>query len=110
MIERTDKTPIFLSALVYPGAGQFLQRRWKAGLLFSLLFTLLFLLLLVSVIRPLIGSLDAAFQWAARQENRPFYSISVLRVVALFVSCVIVYIINLVDVTHSAGKKRTGSP
>lgn len=31
--------PVFLSALVYPGAGQLVQRRWVAGVGYALLFS-----------------------------------------------------------------------
>lgn len=105
MNSKADKTPIFLSALVYPGAGQFLQRRWKAGLFFSVAFTLFFVLLLFAVITPLVSSLDAAFQWAAHQQNRPFQAISVPRVVTSFLACVILYVANLADVTRAARSK-----
>lgn len=31
--------PVFLSALVYPGVGQLVQRRWVAGVGYALLFS-----------------------------------------------------------------------
>lgn len=97
-----DKTPIFLSALVYPGSGQFLQRRWLAGLFYSVVFTIFFCLLLSAVLKPLMGTLDAAFSWAARQENRPFQTISVPRVIVLFAGLVLLYVANVTDVIRAA--------
>lgn len=105
MNDKADKTPVFLSALVYPGAGQFLQRRWKAGLFFSLAFTVFFVLLLFTVITPLMASLDAAFEWAAHYQNQPFRPVSLPRVVVLFLACVILYIVNLADVARAARTK-----
>ncbi len=110
MTASADRTPIFLSALVYPGAGQLLQRRWRAGLLFCVSFTLFFVLLLSAVLRPLIGSLDAAFAWAAHQENKPFEGISVIRVATLFVICAGLYVANVIDATRAARRRPHPPP
>jgi uncharacterized metal-binding protein len=105
-----DKTPIFLSALVYPGAGQFLQRRWLVGLFYSVTFTILFVLLLSAVLKPLMGTLDAAFRWAAQQENRPFQTISAVRVIVLFVGLIMVYVANLTDVVRASRRRLQPPP
>jgi len=37
-----SRIPILLSSMVFPGIGQFVQKRWVAGLLFSVLFLVAF--------------------------------------------------------------------
>lgn len=44
---------MLLSALVYPGAGQLMQRRWMAGAGFALVFTLPIAWFIVEVVRVL---------------------------------------------------------
>src|SRR5512136_758385 len=62
---KPDRTPMMLSAFVYPGAGQFLQQRCIAGCIYAISFTLLFLLLTVEVVKPLFAYLNATLDWAA---------------------------------------------
>lgn len=95
-----DKTSIILSALVYPGAGQFLQRRWWPAIFFLATFSALLYLFFREIITPMIANWDVVFRWAEMHENRPFQPIAVNRVLMLFFLLVIVYIANLVDVSR----------
>lgn len=49
---RPARTPVLLSAMVYPGAGQFMQGRRRAGFLFVVLFTLPFVWLGAVLLYP----------------------------------------------------------
>ena len=100
-----------LSAFVYPGAGQFLQKRWIAGAVYSLLFTVFSVLLLVEVVRPMFHNVTAAMDWAASQQsNEPFENISFSKVLVTFVAMGIVYIVNVVDIQHATRKKSQPPP
>jgi NhaP-type Na+/H+ or K+/H+ antiporter len=50
---KAKRTPILLSMMVYPGAGQILQGRWLAGILFAFGFTVFFVVFGVCVYRIL---------------------------------------------------------
>ena len=44
-----ERLPLMLSAFVYPGAGQFAQKRWIPGAVFTVSFTFCFGLVLLNV-------------------------------------------------------------
>ncbi len=50
---RPSRLPIFISALVCPGIGQFLQRRWLAGAIFTALFLAFFLSVVYNALAPI---------------------------------------------------------
>jgi hypothetical protein len=107
---KSDRTPMMLSAFIYPGAGQFLQKRWIAGGLYSLLFTIFSLILIFEVFKPMFNNLTVVLNWAASQQNdQQFEGISLTKVVVSFIGMIIVYIVNIVDVQH-ANRKRMQPP
>ena len=100
-----------LSAFVCPGAGQFLQRRWIAGALFSILFVLFSLMLIVEVVRPMFHNMNAALNWAATQaSDQSFEGISLSRVAVSFLAMIIVYIVNIVDVQRASRRSIQPPP
>ena len=52
---------VLFSAVVYPGAGQFLQRRWLAGSLCGGTFTAAFVGFIVEMVRIMHAYLSTAF-------------------------------------------------
>jgi hypothetical protein len=104
--ERTDRTPIFLSAFVYPGAGQFLQGRWKAGLFFSLCFTTCLVLFIVNVAGPILRSLDAALSWAGGGKSEEFVPVSIARLMITFASALTLYISSIADVARAVRRRQ----
>ena len=105
---KSDRTPVFLSAFVYPGAGQFLQGRWLAGLLYSLCFTACLVLLLSSVIRPLFQTLNAALRWAeSSKADTAFTPVPLFRILAMFVVALALYISNIADAARATRRART---
>jgi len=102
-----DRTPVLVSAFVYPGGGQFLQKRKLAGTLYALVFTLFLVILFYEVLRPLVANVNAALDWAAEGKNEEFRQISFAGVLLTFLAALITYIMNLVDVTRA---QRTKAP
>ena len=101
---------MMLSAFIYPGAGQFLQKRWIAGTLYSILFTIFSLILIFEVFKPMFNNVNVALNWAATQESdQPFEGISLTRVVVSFVAMIAIYIVNILDVVR-ANRKRMQPP
>lgn len=52
---RPSRAPVFLSAFVFPGAGQLVQRRWAAAVFFGAGFIVTFIIFVVYMAR-IIGS------------------------------------------------------
>lgn len=107
---RSDRTPMMLSAFIYPGAGQFLQKRWIAGTVYSVLFTIFSLILIFEVFKPMFHTLNAALNFAAAQDDQPFEGISVAKVAVSFIALMAVYIVNIVDIQRVNRKKMQPPP
>jgi len=95
---RPTRLPLFLSALVFPGAGQFAQRRWVAGALCATLFTASFAAVVVQVVRLLLANLSAASAFLSGAANRPFASLRMGAVLLPLSAGILVYLAGLVDV------------
>jgi uncharacterized integral membrane protein len=106
---KLDRTPMMLSAFVYPGAGQFLQKRWIAGTLFSILFTIFSLALIFEVFKPMFHNVNVALNFAAAQGDQPFEGISLSKVILSFIALMVVYIANILDILR-ANRKRIQPP
>ncbi len=79
--------PALLSALVYPGAGQFMQKRVVWGLLYAIIFTVFLILSFVMFIR---GIYDAFMNGTGVAE--------VLHLVAKPVAaCAAIWLVNVLD-------------
>lgn len=112
MRERVPKRtwlPLVLSAFVYPGAGQFVQKRPVAGCAYALTFTIFFAGLIAHLYRPLIHNLDVVLAWSAEGSQEPFQPIPVLAVLVSFGLALAVYLLNLADVV-SAQRRRESRP
>jgi len=92
------RAALALSCLVYPGAGQALQKRWAAACSFALLFTVCVAGLFFSVLGPLWKNVAAALNFAARGGNgSSFVSINPVRVLGWLVAGLAIYTANAVD-------------
>jgi hypothetical protein len=87
-----------LSALVYPGAGQFMQRRWVAGAGFAAAFTVPLVWFVVKVFAVLKAYYEFAFNFSGATGQAPCASAIILP----FGISVAVYVACLVDVAIAA--------
>ena len=91
--------PVLLSAVFYPGAGQFSQGRWVFGIFYALAATLFLALLFLEILIPLYGMLQWALNLADRggrgMADPP--SISMARAGVWFAATILVYAANLAD-------------
>lgn len=98
---RGSRSALFLSAFLYPGAGQFYQGRWGFGIIYVLTMSVFVALLFREVLIPLF----AMMQWAldlAKQNGRGMAdppSPSFIRIVFWFIVSLFVYVANLIDVS-----------
>jgi len=105
---KPSRVPMLVSAFVYPGAGQFVQKRRIAGTAYALLFTICIGFLFYDVFRPLVVNVIAALDWADAGTNRPFEELSVVGVLVPFLAGLLVYVMNLADVARA--NRRTLRP
>lgn len=96
---------VALSALIYPGAGQFLQRRWLAALAFAGVFTAPFAAFSYYAFHIIWGYYRMAFSQAWMEESAPAEPLPLVRMGVAFAACVIIYLWNLVDAGLGARKK-----
>ncbi len=99
--EKPARYPIFLSAAVYPGAGQIFQRRITAGIFFITSFTITFIafIFLMGSIIVDFYSLGLNFDNAEVNANPPLTP-----ALLAFGVAIMIYVINIID-THAAYRK-----
>ena len=92
-----SKLPIYLSALLIPGAGQFVQRRWISAVFYSSTSLLCLVFFLIGVARSIISYLQLL--WAV-MNNEPSPSTHGILWRAILVPLglvVMLYLIGLCD-------------
>lgn len=97
--------PVVLSAVVFPGVGQFVQRRWVAGAVWVIVFGAAFVWLLARCFAVLKAYYDLAFDFNHADGGAP----SAAAIVAPFLVSMVVYVANLVD-TAMAGRRSPAVP
>ena len=86
---------IWLSALVYPGSGQFLQKRWIAGSLIVLGFSLAIGWAALVVFHVMRVYYSLAFNF---NDATPTEPVSISRLTGALLACFLIYVVNLIDV------------
>jgi hypothetical protein len=102
--QRPARGVILVSGFVFPGLGQFLQRRWLAGALFAGVFSLCFGLLLVRCFQSIATFYKVGLDALSPDEPPPVASI-----VGLFGLCLLVHLTNIFDVyrAHRRAARRS---
>lgn len=99
---KETRLAVLLSAAVYPGVGQFAQKRFLAGILYAALFSAALLLLLWSLFAPLIANLRIVMDFADHGGNEPLRCFPVGRFLFFLCLTVILYLLGLIDTIRSA--------
>lgn len=99
-------SPMVLSALVYPGAGQLMQRRWMAGLLVAGLFTVPAVWFFVEVFGVLKAYYDFAFNFSGATGKAPAAGSIILP----FILSTLIYVGGLVDTAVAMNRQKTRRP
>jgi hypothetical protein len=87
-----NRLPILLSAFVFPGSGQLLQKRWIAGSIIIGCFLITFTGVLIAGFKNII----AYYQFGLAGDDPEMSSPRTL--ITWFIIALILYIINLCDV------------
>ena len=98
----TTLGPVFLSAVVFPGVGQLVQRRWVAGAGYVVGFGVAFSWLMIRCLGILKIYYSLAFDFNGASAEAP----SLGRIGWPFLISVVVYIASLVDA--AAGNRPPG--
>lgn len=96
-IERPSRLEIVLSAVGWPGAGQLLQQRWAAGLLFGVGSLATAILLLRETIVPSAINLAIALEMGGHSFNEPMRTLSIPRILTWTAAFLAVYVVSLLD-------------
>ena len=109
---RSLRAALLLSAFVSPGAGQFAQRRWRAGLAYGITFLVVSLWLLGYLLLVFFYRLQAALRAAGDHHSPEELHFSVSYLLILASVAVLIYVLNLVDVCwaekHSVALGKEG--
>jgi len=97
---------IWLSALAFPGAGQFAQRRWVPATLYTLAFSVCLTLLTVTALTPILHNLKTALTLAEQGMAPPFEPIPMPRILFWFGLSVAIYGMGLTDTILAHGRLR----
>ncbi|MDF7799867.1 hypothetical protein P4C99_10345 [Pontiellaceae bacterium B1224] len=98
------RIPIYLSAFGFPGLGQFMQKRWLAGLLFTTIFLVGFFWIIIIAVHNIIELYSMAFSSDLSYEPMP---IPLTAFVEPLIIVAISYFISLFDVFLAQQKIAT---
>jgi uncharacterized membrane protein YkvI len=109
ILKEGSKIPVFLSALVFPGLGQFMQKRWVAGAVYASLFLVAFLTFCILILALLINYYRLGFEFDTYEPQKVHW----LALLLSFLLAFLIYLANVVDTAVAqfrAGKKRELCP
>jgi hypothetical protein len=100
-----SRLALYLSALVYPGAGQFAQKRWLAGIFYACLFSICFIFLVIAIFEPIFSNLRFALELADTGKSGAFRPISFVKMFLWLGISILVYATGLLD-THLSYRRE----
>jgi|GEM_PF-938006 len=89
--KKPDRLPVYFSAFVLPGAGQFIQRRWISAVIYSVGFVTCFVIILARAVKLWIGMVASA------SDNKPFAEISIYSFLWPLIISIVIYILSIVE-------------
>ncbi len=90
--------PVILSVVVYPGVGQWMQRRYPAAMVFGITFTIMvviFTFIFISYVRSIIPLFQQAFEGSV---EGPLEIPPLITLIKPFGILMFIYIANVVDI------------
>jgi hypothetical protein len=92
--QKCTKIPVLLSAMVCPGAGQFVQKRWGAGITYLLCFLAAFIYVMLAAGKIIISYYRLGFEFDTYKPE----PVSMLNLLLPFGLAVLIYLANIMDV------------
>ena len=94
---KPGRLPIVLSAFFMPGAGQFVQRRWVAGMAYGGLFIVCFAVVLIDFVRLMVSYYSLGFDPQSVRDSSDAWAL-LARILVAFAAGMATYLANLADV------------
>ena len=104
--KKTDASslvPVLLSALVYPGAGQFLQKRFTWGIVYGVAFTVVFIVCCVFTVRIVPGYFTAFLRGGELPAPEGWDP-----VIKSLVASLVIYAANVYDAWYAWFRNKRG--
>lgn len=98
---------IFLSAVVFPGAGQFAQKRWIAGGFYATIFSASAVALLVTIFVPLVWNLRALIELGGTDKLLVLRPAPYAKIFTWFGLLLVVYAAGLLDTVIYRRRQHT---
>ena len=92
-----SRLALYLLALVWPGAGQFAQKRWLAGMFYAIVFSVCAVLLVIAIFAPMFWNLRLAMEFADTGKGDTFHPISFAKIFLWLGISALVYLAGLLD-------------
>ena len=96
-MNKPTRTAILLSAVISPGAGQFVQRRWAAGTVHLIVFLICIVFFLVEIIRPMATNILISIDIAANNSDAALVNFRVGHILLWLGLSLAVYLASLLD-------------
>ena len=107
LTRRSERFPILLSVLVWPGTGQMVQKRWAVGITWAVAFLVCFGMSMANGVRILV----AYYGLTDFDGNDASAGAAVIRrrlvlMIGFFVAALVVFVLSFVDVAWANAKRR----
>jgi len=87
----------YMSMLVWPGAGQFTQKRWLAGTFYAVVFLVCIVFMFITILTPLFWNLRMLASCPGKDEIPAFCPIPFMKIMVWTAVSALVYLSNLLD-------------
>lgn len=94
---KASRFAVYLSALVFPGAGQYAQKRWLAGSFYAAAFLICIALMLKTIFVPLFSNLRMMTEFSAKPETLVLRPVAWVEVLLWFSLSMLAYLGGLLD-------------
>ena len=104
-VRKPPVSPMLLSALVCPGAGQLIQRRWVVGGAFVMVFSAGFVWFTVKV----LAVLKAYYEFAVNFKGATGEAPGAGEIALPLAICAVVYLAGLIDTALASSRMRVAA-
>jgi hypothetical protein len=101
-VPKSSVSPMLLSAVVYPGTGQLMQRRWAVGAGFAVTFSMALIWFIIKIIAVLQAYYQFAVDFKGATGNAP----GVGAILLPFAISTLIYVAGLVDTAVASYRQR----
>ena len=101
-VPKSSVSPMLLSAVVYPGTGQLMQRRWAVGAGIAFTFSVAFVWFIIEI----IAVLQAYYQFSVDFKGATGQAPGAGAILLPFTISMLIYVAGLVDTAVASYRQR----